>query len=303
MRRCLPVPVATPDLDGLSYFRRLGPWFAPRHAVGTARDRAGHRPLLSDQDATVLLLSLFNPTVTSVRGRQQTTTLAPGPAPCGLRRTAVSARSAAAAVCDAAWRPAVLTARGAQRRPPLSGAEHAARASLPAVDGRLGPAVPRRLWAVWQDDQQRAAKRPVACAVRQHGPVPVTVTAGHASERAAWRRLVPPGGVSVFDRGDADDDVLQELQDLPGSLRGRVQENTVDEIQEERPIPAAAQAAGVQQDVGLRRLGTAHHFRGLPQPFRVVRGATGKTDAPGTPEVMVWGTQRLDRDADLVALA
>jgi hypothetical protein len=31
--------------------------------------------------------------------------------------------------------------------------------------------------------------------------------------------------------------------------------------------------------------------------------ATGKTDAQGTPEVMVLVTNRLDLDADLVALA
>ncbi len=171
--------------------------------------------------------------------------------------------------------------------PHLSGAEHAALASLTAVDGSLLPALPRMLWAVWQDDQHRAAKMHVACAVLQHGPVNVTVTAGNASERAELRRLVQPGGFYVFDRGSTDYDLFQELHDLPCSFIGRVKSNTVYETQEERPIPAAAQAAGVQQDAVLRRLGTAHHFRLLPQPFRVVRVATGKTDAQGTPEVMV----------------
>ena len=91
--------------------------------------------------------------------------------------------------------------------------------------------------------------------------------------------------------------------DLPCSFIGRVKYNTAYEIQEERPVTVAAQAAGVQQDAVLRRLGTAHHFRVLPQPFRVVRVATGRTDADGTPEVMVLVTNRLDLDADLVALA
>jgi IS4 transposase len=82
-----------------------------------------------------------------------------------------------------------------------------------------------------------------------------------------------------------------------------VKANTASEVQEERPVAAAAQAAGVQRDAVLRRLGTAHHCQVLPQPFRVVGVATGKTDSNGTPEVLVLVTHRLDLDADLVALA
>jgi hypothetical protein len=59
-------------------------------------------------------------------------------------------------------------------------------------------------WALWQDDQHRAAKRPGAFAVLRQGPVDVTVTAGNGSERAEWRRLVQPGGFYVVDRGSVD---------------------------------------------------------------------------------------------------
>jgi IS4 transposase len=93
------------------------------------------------------------------------------------------------------------------------------------------------------------------------------------------------------------------LHDLPCSFIGRVKANTAYEVQEERPVAAAAQAAGVQRDAVLRRLGTAPHCRLLPHPFRVVCVATGKTDGNGTPEVMGLVTHRLDLDADLVALA
>ena len=97
--------------------------------------------------------------------------------------------------------------------------------------------------------------------------------------------------------------MFQELHDLPCSFLGRVQHNAASEVQEERPVPAVAQAAGVQRDAWLRRLGSVHHSRLLPQPFRMVLVATGKTHADGTPEVMVLVTNRLDLDADLVALA
>ena len=303
MGLCLPPPVMTQALQGLKYFRLLGPLFDHLHPVGTARDRAGNRQLFYDQYATLLLLYFFNPTVTSLRGLQQTTTLAQVQARFGIRRTSLGALSEAASVFDAGLLHAILGGLGARLRPHLSGAEQAALASLTAVDGSLLPALPRMVWALWQDEQHRAAKRHGAFAVLRHGPVDVTVTAGNASERAELRHLVQPGGFYVFDRGYADYDLFQELHDLPCSFIGRVQNNATSEVQEERPVSPAALAAGVQRDGLLRRLGTAHHFRLLPQPFRVVRVATGKTDANGTPEVLVLVTNRLDLDAELVALA
>jgi hypothetical protein len=41
----------------------------------------------------------------------------------------------------------------------------------------------------------------------------------------------------------------------------------------------------------------------LPQPFRVVQVTTGKTRQDGTPDVVVLVTNRLDRDAELLAVA
>ncbi len=97
--------------------------------------------------------------------------------------------------------------------------------------------------------------------------------------------------------------MLQELHDLPCSFLCRVQDNAAYEVQEERPrSPAAAQAGG-GHDFVLRRLGTTHQTRLRPQPFRVVLVATGKTRQDGTPAVVVLVTNRLDLDAELIALA
>jgi hypothetical protein len=142
-----------------------------------------------------------------------------------------------------------------------------------------------------------------AFAVRRQGPVDVTVTAGNGSERAEWRRLVQPGGFSVVDRGYVDYSLFQELHDLPCSFLCRVKDNAAYEVQEERSLTPAAMHAGVVRDAVLRRVGTAHHTRLLPQPFRVVQVTTGKTRQNGTPDVMVLVTHRLDLDAELIAVA
>jgi hypothetical protein len=273
------------------------------HTVGTERDRAGNRQLFYDQYATLMLLYFFNPTVTSLRGVQQTTTLTKVQERLGIRRTSLGALSEAAYVFDAALLHESVTTLGAQLRPHVPLAEQEALAQLTAVDGSLLPALPRMAWALWQDGQHRAAKMHVAFAVLRQGPVEVTVTAGNGSERAEWRALVQPGGFYVVDRGYVDYGLFQELHDVPCSFLCRVKDNAAYEVQEARPLSPSAVQAGVVHDAVLRRLGTAHHTRLLPQPFRVVQVATGKARKDGTPDVLVLVTNRLDLDAELLAVA
>ena len=286
MAATLSPSITEETLQGFKYFRVLGPLFAHLRTSGLERDRAGNRQLFYDQYASLLLLYFFNPVVTSLRGLQQTTTLANVQARLGVRRTSLGALSEAAYVFDAALLHEVLTTLGPHLRPHLPLAEQAALAQLTAVDGSLLPALPRMAWALWQDDQHRAAKMHMAFAVLRQGPVDVTVTAGNRSERAEWRRLVQPGGFYVVDRGYADYSLFQELHDLPCSFLCRVQDNAVYEVQASRSLAPTAVQAGVVYDAVLRRLGTAHHTRLLPQPFRVVRVATGKTRKDGTPDVL-----------------
>ena len=290
-------------LQGFKYFRILGPLFTHLHTVGTERDRAGNRQLFYDQYATLMLLSFFNPTVTSLRGVQQTTTLMKVQKRLGIRRTSLGALSEAAYVFDAALLHEIVTTLGAQLRPHVPLAEQEALAPLTAVDGSLLPALPRMAWALWQDDQHRAAKMHVAFAVLRQGPVEVTVTAGNGSERAEWRGLVQPGGFYVVDRGYVDYGLFQELHDVPCSFICRVKDNAAYEVQAARTLSPTAVQAGVVHDAVLRRLGTAHHTRLLPQPFRVVQVANGKTRQDGTPDVLVLVTHRLDLDAELIAVA
>ena len=251
----------------------------------------------------MLLLYFCNPVVTSLRGLQQTTTLTKVQERLGVRQTSLSARGEAAYVFDAALLPEILRRLGAPLRPHLPLAEQVALAQWTAVDGRLLPALPRMAWARWQDDPHRAAKRPGAFAVLRQGPVDVTVTARHGVERAEWRRVVPPRGFYVVDRGYADYSLLQTLHDLPCSFRCRVQDKAADEVPEERARAPAAAPAGAGHADGLRRLGTAHPTRLLPPPFHVGRVATGKTRKDGTPDVLVLVTHRLALDAELMAVA
>ena len=94
-----------------------------------------------------------------------------------------------------AWRQTAQgPAAGSNREQELVG-------DLVAIAGSLLPALPRRVWALWQDAQPRAAKRHGAFAALRQGPVGVIGTAGNSSEREQTRQLLQPGGVYVCDRG------------------------------------------------------------------------------------------------------
>ena len=185
-------------LQGFKYFRVLAPLLASLRPIGTERDRAGNRQLFYHQYASWLLVYFFTPVVTSLRGLHQTTTLAQVQERLGGYQTSLSTLREAAYIFDATLLHEVLT-RGADHAgsppAPASAAGRAGRAG-PVDRGRWQPLahLAALAWVLWQDDQQRAAKRPVVFAVLSQGPVAVTVTAGNGSERAEWRRLVQPGG-------------------------------------------------------------------------------------------------------------
>jgi hypothetical protein len=221
----------------------------------------------------------------------------------GIHRTSLGSLSEAQQVFDAGLLEKVITTLAGRLPASTPKAGQSALLPLVAVDGSLLPALPRMAWALWQDEAHRAAKLHVAFSVFKANPIAARVTAGTASERVELRRFVQPGGFYVFDRGYADYELFQELHDHLGSFVGRVQDNVAYEALRERPLTAADRAAGVVRDVELRRLGTPHRFRLLPQPFRLIWVTTGKRRADGTEETLILVTNRLDLAAELIAVA
>jgi hypothetical protein len=100
---------AVPSVHGFKYVRLVGKLLQNLHGAGVERDRAGNRQLFYDQYATLLLLYCFTPTVTSLRGVQQVSTLAKVQRRWGVARTALGTLSEAAAVFDAALLQDVIT--------------------------------------------------------------------------------------------------------------------------------------------------------------------------------------------------
>ena len=289
------------DLQGFKYFQILGPLLESLHEVGTQRDRAGNRQLYFDQYCALLLLYFFNPILTSLRGIQQASHLDKVQKKLGCRGTSLGSLSEAAGVFDADRLEEVIAELAARVPQQTLTRDRQALKNLTAVDGSLLPALPKMAWALWLDEEHRAAKMHVAFEVLRGIPVKVTLTEGNGNEKHQLRRMLEPGRLYVIDRGYADYQLFQDILDSKSSFIGRIRENAVWTVVEERPVSAKAKAAGVRRDLVVR-LGCKKSGAVLEQPLRVVEVETGKTNSQGEPEILLLATDRIDLDAELVAL-
>ncbi len=93
------------------------------------------------------------------------------------------------------------------------------------------------------------------------------MTAGNDSETGQLRAARQAYRLQVVDRGDADYEPFQDVLDAQSDFSGRLRDNAVWRVVEERPPTAEARAAGVRGDRGVW-LGGPHG------------GASGKQFAP-----------------------
>ena len=293
--------VTEKDLQGLKYFRLLSPLLERLHDAGTERDRAGNRQLFFDQYGALILLYFFNPILTSLRGIQQASELKKVQSQLGCARNSLGSLSEASRVFDAALLEPLIADLASQAVPLHSGREAVALRGLTATDGSLLPALPKMAWALWLDDEHRAAKLHLQFDVFKGVPLKASVTAGNDSETAQLRAALQPGRLYVIDRGYAEYQLFQDIVDARSSFIGRVKDNTVYQIIEERPLSAEARQAGVLRD-RVVWLGGDQSGQVFRQPLRLIEVATGKTDSQGRPEILLLVSDRLELDASLIAL-
>jgi hypothetical protein len=290
------------DLQGFKYFKILGPLLESLHDVGTQRDRAGNRQLHFDQHCALILLYFFSPVLTSLRGIQQASHLEKVRKKLGCRGTSLGSLSEAAGVFDAEVLQEVIAELASRipRQQQLT-REQAMLEGLTAVDGSLLPALPKMAWALWLDEEHRAAKMHLAFEVLRGIPVKVTLTEGSGNEKHQLRGMLESGRLYVIDRGYAEYQLFQEILDGGSSFIGRIRNDAVWTVVEEQPVSAKAKAAGVRRDLVVR-LGSEKSGAVLKQPLHVVEVETGKTTSRGESEILLLATDRMDLDAELVAL-
>jgi hypothetical protein len=296
-----PSPRASVPIRGRKHWRALRPLVDRLRDVGTASDRAGNREFFCDEYLGLLLLYFFNPTLPSLRALQQASELTQVRDQFGIPRVSLGTLSAAARDFDAAAVRAVVGELAGRALPLVAGREAEALRGLTAVDGSRLPALPKMVWALWQDDAHRAAKLHLAFDVLKGVPADAEITPAARSEPDSLRAMLQPGRLYVLDRGYAGFALFADILAAGSSFVARVKDNTAFTVAGERPVTAEARAAGVARDVVVARLGTDRHKDHLRRPVRLV--VVRRRTADGRDEDLWLATDRLDLAADLVALA
>jgi hypothetical protein len=168
------------------------------------QDRLGgpERKLLEEDYFSLMLFGFFNPVLESMRGLCAASNFAKVQQEVCSRAVSLGSFSEAQHVCDPNLLKEVFEelARdfstqnwGDDRLKPLA-------QRLKLIDGSLLPALPRMFWALWVDDEHRAAKLHLKFNVLTQSPCEALVTAGNRCERKTLRKMLRKGEILVGDR-------------------------------------------------------------------------------------------------------
>jgi len=290
------------DLEAFKYFDVLQPFLKTIHDAGTERDRAGNRTFFYDQYASLVLLYFFNPVLTSLRGIKQASGFRKVQRELGVAKTSLGSFSEAARVFDAQLLHPIIRELAGNLLPLQQGDQAKALRTLTAVDGSLLPALPKMAWALWNYDDKKAARLHLHFEVLKSVPIDAKITHGKSCEKKAMHEMLEAGRFYVMDRGYEQFQLFQDIIDIGSSFVCSVRDQMTWKIIKERPLSEEAQAAGVVFDAEVH-LGAKKAKGVLKQPFRVIQVDTKKTDKNGQPVILTLVTDKLDLDAELIALA
>ena len=250
------------DIVGLKYFDRLMPLLERLHDVGTQRDRAGNRQLFFDQYCAYILLFLFNPIVTSLRGIQQASELKKVQKKLRCPRVSLGSLSEAIEVFDPEPVKRIASELAGQLEPLQSDRQFPdVKHLVTAVDGTVVRTLSRTVQAAYlrspTDGRSLSGWRLHTHFEVERGlPVRIDVTGasnqGQADERAVLHQTLQADRCYVLDRGYAQFSLFNAIVAAKSSYVCRVRDNSVYEVVESRPLSAEALAANVTFDAVVR---------------------------------------------------
>jgi hypothetical protein len=309
------------QLQGFHYFKKLLPLFERLHPVGCQRDRAHNRTLHFDQYCTLILLYLFNPIVVSLRALQQASTLAKVQRTLGCARASLGSLSESSHVFEPELLRDIISELAGQlaplgRDPRLKDV----RDVITLVDGTLLKALPRIAEAMWLTTRTGTAHHAWRLHTHfdldKHVPVRMDLSdgknSGASDEKQVLRQCLEPDRCYVMDRWYAQFTLFNDIHRADSSYVCRIRDNSVYDALEQRPLSAAASAAGVVSD-GVAELGLSKKPAARPDhPVRVVcvrmrphdkrshrKGNTGAGPSDG---ILRIATDLLDVPPEIIAL-
>ena len=229
------------DITGLKYFDQLAPLLERLHRDGCDRDRAGNRELHYDQYCMLLLLFLFNPIVTSLRGIQQASELKKVQRKLGCARASLGSLSEATSVFDANRLKEIIAELGDQLEPLAQDKRlRDIKQTITLVDGSLIAALPKIMEASWRkaNDGNGMVKWRLHThfEILRGVPTRIDVTpdgGGRHDERAVLEAVIESDRLYVTDRGYAKFTLFNQIVDANSGYVCRLRDNSVWTVTEE----------------------------------------------------------------------
>jgi hypothetical protein len=312
--------VQSKDISGLKYFAMLIPLLQRFHEDQCQRDKANQRELHYDQYGMLILLYMFNPTVTSLRAIQQASELGKVQNKLGCKRTSLGSLSEASRIFDSQRLQAIISELGDQAssigtRKKLRGIEQ----NITLVDGSLVSALPSIIQASLLKATEGSGlvkwRLHTHFEVDRYVPTRIDVTpdgGGEHDERAVLGRTLEPDRLYVMDRGYAKFALFNDIVASGSSYVCRLRDNSVYDVIEQRELTQADRDADVLSDQVVS-LGASSKASQRPNhPIRLIcvkcsphtsRGKSklGST-APSSDGILRIATNLLDVPAEIIAL-
>lgn len=223
------------DITGLKYFDQLAPLLKRLHDDQCDRDTAGNRTLHYDQYCMLLLLYMFNPIVTSLRGIQQASELKKVQSKLGCQRASLGSLSEAGTVFDAQRLQEIIAELGLQLTPLAQDKRLSdIQQTITLVDGSLVSALPNIMEASWR--KANTGSGMVKWRLHTHFevlrgiPTRIEVTphgGGKHDERAVLAAMLQADRLYVTDRGYAKFALFNDIVDKNSSYICRLRDNSV----------------------------------------------------------------------------
>jgi len=262
-------PLRGEDIEGLKYFRLISSLLASLHDHADCPNRLLHY----DQLGALVILHFFNPVLTSLRAVQQASGLRNVQRKLGVRRTSLGSLSESSRVFDPDLLKEIveeLAGRAAAEDAPKRPAGLGDDLRVIAMDGSLLDAIPRMAWALWLDDEHRAAKVHLEFDLLRGIPQGATVTDGNGNEKQVLRERLAAGRLYVLDAGYGKYGLFEDIRRAKSSFVARLHDNASYDVLEDRPLGDADVRSGVRFD-RVVRLGSAMRRDALSGPVRVVK--------------------------------
>jgi len=307
------------DITGLKYFDQLAPLLDRLHQAGCERDRAGNRQLHYDKYCLLMLLYLFNPIVTSLRGIQQASELKNVQRKLQCPRASLGSLSEATRVFAPELLKEIVAELGEQLQPLTQNKRLAEiTQTITLVDGTLISALPKIMEASWR--KANTGSGMVKWRLHTHFetlrgvPTRIDVTpngGGEYDERAVLEAAVEADRLYVADRGYAKFALFNKIVAAKSSYVVRLRDNSVWETVEPRYRNAAAGLDEILSDEVVRFPNGSKQNQ-PDHPIRVIcvrvnphttrgkyRGGSSGVDSDG---VLRLATNLLDVPAKIIAI-